>query len=63
MAEADPLHRLPRAHALALRLKAVGADDGLIAECLGVEPEGVASLLEVAKAKLAHLNQAPRSLP
>lgn len=51
----DTLAALPRAYRLALRLRALGADDGLIAECLGVVPEAVAPLLVLADAKLAAL--------
>lgn len=43
---------LSRAHALALRLQMLGADHDLIAECLGVGPETVGPLLEIATAKL-----------
>jgi hypothetical protein len=48
------LERLSPVHALALRLNALGADRELIADCLGITPEAVAPLLEVAAAKLAH---------
>lgn len=44
--------QLPRAHALALRLRALGADTELVAECLGIDTEAVGPLLEVAAAKL-----------
>jgi hypothetical protein len=45
--------RLARAHRLALQLVALGASDELMAECLGIEPEAVAPLVEVATAKAA----------
>ncbi len=51
----DALAELPRAHGLALRLAELGADQALIADCLGVAPEAVGPLLEIAAAKLAHL--------
>jgi hypothetical protein len=56
-AAADPrveaLQRLPTAHSLALRLRDAGVAGELIAECLGIEPEALGSLLVVAEAKLA----------
>ena len=45
--------QLPRAYALALRLRQLGADDDLIGECLEVPPGAVGPLLQVAEAKLA----------
>lgn len=48
------LRRLPRAHALALRLRDLGADAGLIADCLDLPVESVGPLLQVAEAKLAN---------
>jgi hypothetical protein len=47
------LAELPVAHAVALRLRAAGADEGVIAAALGIDPAGVPALLEVAEAKLA----------
>ena len=47
------LAELPVAHAVALRLRAAGADDRAIAAALGIDPAGVPALLEVAEAKLA----------
>lgn len=44
---------LTRVHRLALRLVALGADDELVAECLGIEPQAVAPLVKVARAKAA----------
>jgi len=41
------------AHAVALRLRAVGADDLAIAAALGIDAAGVPALLEVAEAKLS----------
>ncbi len=51
------LEKLSPIHALALRLDALGADRELIATCLGVAPETVGPLLEVAAAKLARAEQ------
>ena len=61
------LERLSPVHALALRLDALGADSELIAARLGIAPEAVAPLLEVAAGKLARAQQeldagAPRHL-
>ena len=51
------IERLSPIHALALRLDALGADRELVATCLGVAPETVGPLLEVAAAKLARAEQ------
>lgn len=49
------IRRLPLALAIGLRLHEAGAADTLIAAGLGIEPEGVPPMLELAKAKLARL--------
>ena len=54
----EALAQLPRAHALALRLQELGAEPALIADCLGIEPEAVAPLLQVAAAKLTRVHRA-----
>jgi hypothetical protein len=46
------LAELTVAHAVALRLRAAGADDEAIAAALGIDVAGVPALLEVAEAKL-----------
>jgi hypothetical protein len=46
------LRRLPEAHSLALRLRESGAADEVICEYLRIEPEGLATLLELADQKL-----------
>jgi len=46
---------LPLALAIGLRLHEAGAADALIAVGLGIEPEGVPPMLELAKAKLHRL--------
>lgn len=46
------LRRLPEAHSLALRLRDSGAPDEVICEHLRIEPEGLATLLELAQQKL-----------
>ena len=43
---------LPRPYALALRLRAIGADERLIGDCLELETSAVAALLALADAKL-----------
>lgn len=48
----DRLAGLPTPYALALRLKEVGADDALIADCVDVDPAAVPALLELGEAKL-----------
>jgi DNA-directed RNA polymerase specialized sigma24 family protein len=47
------LAELPVAYAVALRLRAAGADNQAIADALGIDPAGVPALLEVAEAKLS----------
>lgn len=50
------IRRLPLALAIGLRLHEAGAADALIAAGLGIEPEGVPPMLELANAKLARLD-------
>jgi hypothetical protein len=45
--------------AIALRLHKAGASDELIATALAIEPEGVASILAVAEAKLRRASANP----
>jgi hypothetical protein len=51
----DPpeLSDLPRAYRIGLRLRELGADDDLIGECLGMDPAGVSTLIEIGRRKLA----------
>ncbi len=49
------IRRLPLALAIGLRLHEAGAADTLIAAGLGIEPEGVPPVLELARAKLSRL--------
>jgi hypothetical protein len=51
----DVTDKLDRSLALALRLNQIGADDDLIADCVGVEPEAVPALVNVASRKAADL--------
>ena len=46
---------LPTVHALALRLRDEGEPPDRIARLLGIEPEAVEPLLEVASAKLEEI--------
>ncbi|MCV7175936.1 hypothetical protein [Mycolicibacterium sphagni] len=46
------LRSLPEAHSLALRLSDAGAADDLISGYLNIEPEGLATLLDLARRKL-----------
>ncbi len=48
----DALNRLPLPYSIALRLRDAGVADAVIAECVGVEPEGLQALMEIAQAKL-----------
>jgi hypothetical protein len=52
---AGALAELPTVHALALRLRDDGEPPERIARLLGVDPEAVGPLLEVADAKLAEV--------
>jgi hypothetical protein len=46
---------MPVAHAVALRLQAIGVDVGIIAAALDIPPKNVATVLELAQAKLDRL--------
>lgn len=52
---AEAVAELPTVHAVALRLHDEGATPDRIARLLGVEPEAVEPLLEVASAKLEEI--------
>ena len=49
----DALDRLPLPYSVALRLRDAGIEDAVIAECVGVEREGLQALMRIAEAKLA----------
>ena len=51
--EPPELDALPRAYRIGLRLHEMGADDDLIGDCLGIDPAGVATLIEIGRQKLA----------
>lgn len=53
------MDRLPRTYRLAMRLRSLGADNALIADCLGVEPAAVGPLLEIGAQKLTRLTAEP----
>jgi hypothetical protein len=55
MDRAEQLRHLPLAHAVALRMHEVGADDTFIAVALAIEPESVGPLLAIARAKAARI--------
>jgi hypothetical protein len=44
---------LPRAYRIGLRLRELGADDELIGDCLGMDPTGVSTLIEIGRQKVA----------
>jgi hypothetical protein len=44
---------LPRAYRIGLRLHEMGADDDFIGDCLGIDPAGVPTLIEIGRQKLA----------
>ena len=49
------LDDLPRAYRIGLRLRALGADDDLIGDCLGIDPAGVSTLIEIGRRKLGSI--------
>jgi hypothetical protein len=51
--ESPDLDGLPRAYRIGLRLQELGADDDLIGDCLGIDPAGVSTLIEIGRRKLA----------
>ena len=51
--EPPDLDALPRAYRIGLRLQEMGADDDLIGDCLGIDPAGVSTLIEIGRQKLA----------
>ena len=55
MDRSQALRELPTLHAVALRLRDNGFDDGVIAAALDVEHVQVPALLRIAEAKLAKL--------
>jgi hypothetical protein len=50
---AHSLQRLPMPYATALRLRDAGIADEVIAECVGVELDALATFMQIAHAKLA----------
>jgi DNA-binding CsgD family transcriptional regulator len=50
--EPRDLDELPRAYQIGLRLRQLGADDDLIGDCLGIDPAGVSTLIEIGRRKL-----------
>lgn len=61
--DTEALARLPKVHAVALHLEELGAHHALIADCLGIEIEGVGPLLTLARAKRDRLVGDDRSGP
>jgi hypothetical protein len=53
MESSRDLEALPRAYRIGLRLQELGADDDLIGDCLGIDPSGVSTLIEIGRHKLA----------
>lgn len=49
----DSLQRLPLPYATALRLRAAGVADAVIAESVGVDPDAFPAFMRIAAAKLA----------
>jgi hypothetical protein len=57
MDRTDAISELPTSYAVAIRLRDEGADDGTIAAALAIDPGDVPSVLELAEAKLAVLEE------
>jgi len=55
------LEELPRSYRIGLRLRALGADDELIADCLGIDPDSIVTLLDIGSRKLEHIERTVRS--
>ena len=59
----DPwIDELPTAYRIGLRLRALGADDELIAACLDINPYGVEALLDIGTRKLEHLRRSAHNV-
>lgn len=56
--DASGLDELPPAYRLGLSLRALGADDDLIAECLDIDVNSVAVLLDIGGHKLEQVRRA-----
>jgi hypothetical protein len=56
------LDALPRSYRIGLRLQELGADDDLIGDCLGIDPAGVSTLIEIGRQKLATEQRGKRQL-
>jgi hypothetical protein len=59
--EESALEQLPRSYRIGLRLRALGADDGLIADCLGIDPDSIVTLLEIGARKLEYIERSEPS--
>jgi hypothetical protein len=57
------IRQLPLALAVALRLHEAGAEETLIAAALAIEPDAVAPLLDLARAKLDRIARAFEAPP
>jgi hypothetical protein len=53
----DALDALPRAYRVGLQLRALGADDALIADCLDIDVAGVVTLLAIGDRKLEQIQR------
>jgi hypothetical protein len=56
--EASMFDELPSSYRIGLRLRALGADDELIAECLGIDAGNVVALLDIGAHKLENIQRA-----
>ena len=56
---AESLQRLPLPYATALRLRDAGSADEVIAKCVGVDLDALATFMRVAEAKLAAASDEP----
>jgi hypothetical protein len=60
--EPSDLDDLPRAYRIGLLLHEMGADDDLIGDCLGIDPAGVSTLIEIGRQKLTAGRRSGRQL-
>jgi hypothetical protein len=60
--ESPETDQLPRAYRIGLRLREMSADEAFIADCLGIDPTGVPTLIEIGRQKLAVVQRSGRQL-
>ena len=56
---AEALRRLPLPYATALRMRDAGISDDVIAECVEIDRDALATFMRLAEAKLAAASEEP----